>query len=265
MQVLGIYREAIFSPGRMSDDTLILEATAAALRQHGLDVCLRRAETLADEAPRPQVIFSMAQGEPILLMLQRWQDQGSVVINNAAAVWNCRRARTLELCRAAGVLLPESWTAPTAIPLPEIKRRRLPHALWVKRADMHALQLDDVVYLQDQATLPDALFAFACRGVTEVILQAHCPGLVIKFYGVGPGRFFDCSDAGRPVRERLISLASQAAHTVGLEIFGGDCVLREDGAPVLIDLNDWPSFARCRQAAAQAIADLILERIQREL
>jgi hypothetical protein len=263
MQILGVYREAIFSPGRMSDDALIVEATAAALRQRGLDVCLRRAEVLADEAPRPQVVFSMAQGEAILHLLQRWQDQGSVVINNAASVWNCRRVRTLELCRAAGVLMPESWTVPTAIPLPEVQRRCLPHALWVKRADVHALQLDDVVYLQDQATLPDVLFTFASRGVTEVVLQAHCPGQAIKFYGVGPGRFFDCPDVEQPVHERLISLASQAAHAVGLEIFGGDCVIREDGVPVLIDLNDWPSFARCRQAAARAIADLILDRIQR--
>ena len=78
MQILGIYRETIFSPGRMSDDALILEATAAALRQRGLDVCLRRAEMLTDEELRFQVVFSMAQGEPILHMLQRWQDQGSV-------------------------------------------------------------------------------------------------------------------------------------------------------------------------------------------
>jgi hypothetical protein len=44
---------------------------------------------------------------------------------------------------------------------------------------------------------------------------------------------------------------------VGLEVFGGDVAFPEPDAPVLIDLNDWPSFAPVRDAAAAAIAAYI--------
>jgi hypothetical protein len=50
---------------------------------------------------------------------------------------------------------------------------------------------------------------------------------------------------------------------LGLEIFGGDAIIPADGEPVIIDVNAWPSYARNRSRAAQAIADLLTERFQR--
>jgi len=54
-----------------------------------------------------------------------------------------------------------------------------------------------------------------------------------------------------------------AAAALGLEIFGGDAIIRSDGEPVIVDINAWPSYARCRDRAAQAIADLLAERFER--
>ena len=54
-------------------------------------------------------------------------------------------------------------------------------------------------------------------------------------------------------------MMDQAASTIQLDIYGGDCIIQPDGRPVLIDLNDWPSFSRCRDEAAQAIAERISE------
>jgi len=42
-------------------------------------------------------------------------------------------------------------------------------------------------------------------------------------------------------------------------VFGGDVAFPQPDAPVLIDLNDWPSFAPVRVAAAAAIAGYIDE------
>jgi len=50
-----------------------------------------------------------------------------------------------------------------------------------------------------------------------------------------------------------------------LEIFGGDAIIRADGEPVIIDLNAWPSYARYRDRAAQAIANHLADRFQRRL
>ena len=50
--------------------------------------------------------------------------------------------------------------------------------------------------------------------------------------------------------------ATRLAGLLGLEVYGGDCIVRQDGTFAIIDFNDWPSFSRCRNDAAKAIASL---------
>ena len=60
---------------------------------------------------------------------------------------------------------------------------------------------------------------------------------------------------GYPFDEKkLHALAEHAAETLGVSIYGGDAIISPNGTITLIDLNDWPSFAPCRGAAAHAIA-----------
>ena len=40
-------------------------------------------------------------------------------------------------------------------------------------------------------------------------------------------------------------------------------IIQPDGEPKIVDINAWPSFARYRDRAAQAIADHLTERFQR--
>ena len=49
-------------------------------------------------------------------------------------------------------------------------------------------------------------------------------------------------------------LTQEEIAAAGLDVYGGDCIVREDGTFCIIDLNDWPSFSRCREEAAKAIA-----------
>ena len=92
----------------------------------------------------------------------------------------------------------------------------------------------------------------------------------MKFYGTADGRFFRFYDADAGPNgpapdvdiERLRAIAFAAASAVGIFIFGGDAVIRSPNDPVLIDLNDWPSFAPFRDAAADHIADFALARVQ---
>ena len=112
--------------------------------------------------------------------------------------------------------------------------------------------------------MTDAIATFARRGVTRVALQAHVGGPIVKFYALADGRFFSwyAADPGRVdiSEEKLKELVFAAARAVGLEVFGGDVAFPEPDAPVLIDLNDWPSFAPVRAAAAAAIAAYIDEK-----
>jgi predicted amidohydrolase YtcJ len=110
-----------------------------------------------------------------------------------------------------------------------------------------------------------ALAAFAARGIARVALQEHVPGPVLKFYALADGSFFRYYDAERglngalpSVDERpLAQLVFAAARLLGLDVFGGDVVLTEPDRPVLIDLNDWPSFAPFREDAAVHIAEYL--------
>ena len=113
--------------------------------------------------------------------------------------------------------------------------------------------------------LAGALGEFHARGIPTAAVQSHCAGDEIKFYGVGRGEFFHWfysreADRHSFDESALKSLATRAAEAAGLEVYGGDIIVGADGELTLIDLNDWPSFAPCREAAADAIANLIAAR-----
>jgi D-alanine-D-alanine ligase-like ATP-grasp enzyme len=80
------------------------------------------------------------------------------------------------------------------------------------------------------------------------------------FYHRDKGMLGHCFEA-----ERLRDAAFGAAAALGLEVFGGDAVIQEDGKPMIIDINAWPSYARYREQAAQAIANHLAERFERRV
>ncbi|HEY2386856.1 MAG TPA: hypothetical protein VGK30_07820 [Candidatus Binatia bacterium] len=253
--IVGIFREPEFSPGRVGDDAAILEQTAAALRGRGATVRLGAPElALADDV---DAVLAMCQTPAALAVLDRAALRVPV-LNSAAAIRNCFRAETVRLLGAAGLPFPSTAVVATDAPA----TGRAP--CWVKRGDVHAMHPDDVVFAADDAALTQALAAFRARGIARAALQAHVAGPVLKFYGTADGRFFraysDLPEAPAPIG-RLCEVASAGARALGLDVFGGDLVVPADGAPVLIDVNDWPSFARCRDEAAEAIADHALARI----
>jgi hypothetical protein len=151
-----------------------------------------------------------------------------------------------------------------------------PTSVWVKRYDFHATEAHDVMYAASEEGWEKALHGFAKRGIPFVIAQEHVPGDLVKFYGVRNAvapvdsnwfEWFYSRDKGMlgysfevPDLRRA---AFGAAAALGLEIFGGDAIIRADGEPVIVDINAWPSYARYRDSAAQAIADYLTERFQR--
>ena len=48
------------------------------------------------------------------------------------------------------------------------------------------------------------------------------------------------------------------AAATGVSIYGGDAIVRADGSFCLIDFNDWPSFSRCREEAADVVTELVV-------
>jgi hypothetical protein len=132
------------------------------------------------------------------------------------------------------------------------------------------------MYAASEEGWQEALRGFAERGIPFVVAQEHVPGDLIKFYGVRNPKapmesnwfeWFYHRDKGMLGYSfevlRLRRAAFGAAAALGLEIFGGDAIIQADGEPVIVDVNAWPSYARYRDGAAQAIADHLTERFQR--
>jgi glutathione synthase/RimK-type ligase-like ATP-grasp enzyme len=269
----GIYRESAHSPGRVDDDAAIMQLVGEALATRGFTVELLRVDNVEPAFETPSaMIFAMCEQGEILDRLKKAGQAGAIVVNSPDAIRNTYRHRMVELFAQNHVLAPVSHVVATnAVKLP------LATGVWIKRYDFHATQSDDVMYVASETGFREALARFAERGIPFVVAQEHVEGDLIKFYGVGragadaPGSdwfewFYhrDKGMTGYPFKvERLRAVARSAAAALGVEVFGGDAIIRRDGEPVIIDLNAWPSYAKYRDKAAQSIADYLAHRFHR--
>jgi hypothetical protein len=251
LEALGIYREERFSPGKVADDRAIIDLAAAELARAGIAVRMAPGESLPSLDRPPALVFAMCQSPAAL----EWMDDAAkraIVVNQPSAVRACYRANLLARLDEAGVPQP-LWAVAGKEPPAE-----LGGGVWLKRGDVHAMEAGDVrrVFSVDEWTAATA--EFHDRQVRSTIVQRHAEGAVYKFYGVASGFFRAYGlPAGQEAAAR--ALARRAAAAVGLEVYGGDGVCSADGTLVLIDVNDWPSFSRCRSDAGVAIGRRLLD------
>ena len=259
----GIFREEAHSPGRESDDSEILRLTAKGLEAKGFQVDLKTPDELGgvvDATPRG--IFLMCERPEALQALTALAADGVREVNSPAAVFGTYRDRMIAQFAEAGVPFVASRLVATSG-----VRVEVPPAVWVKRSDVHNTQAGDVVYAADALAASRALAGMGARGMSRAVIQPHVDGDLIKFYGIGPGGangeppwfrwFYHKEQTLRNFAfdtHALARLVRRAAAALGLEIYGGDCIVTSTGEIVLIDLNAWPSFALFREEASSAIA-----------
>lgn len=267
MNFLGIYREPEYSPGRhTSNDARILRLVGQALERKDVSVKLVTLEEARLVWKDADLIFSMCQGPKAVAELVEWKKQGAFILNDPEASRRTYRDSLCSTLREKELGFPHSFFVSTGVSaelegcLPLFSN----NGAWLKRGDVHATQVGDVVYLKTFEELAPALAKFHARGLTTAVLQLHCQGDEVKFYAVRGGHlfwpFYPKESEGYPFDEHeLKRLAEHAAKTLEIDIYGGDAIIAPDGKITLIDLNDWPSFAPCRGAAANAIAKHLKE------
>ena len=259
MNVLALLRHPQFSPGSIENDRAIMEAVACRLQAEGHEVLMMQEQDWQGE--KADLVMTMGRKADVLKELEH---SGMRVINAPAAIRTCgSRIMLGDVMRREAIP-----TAPA----------HGPHGYWLKRADACAQQEGDVVYARDEVQLEDCKRAFRQRGIDRYEVSAHVTGDVVKFYGVRGTGFFRCfypTDDGRTKfgteavngaahhyrfsLESMHNCAERLAEAIGLDVYGGDCIVRADGTFCMIDFNDWPSFSRCREEAADAIAGKIKE------
>jgi hypothetical protein len=267
-RLVALYRSPTYSPeAHRCNDTAILDGTVAQLARRGW-VAKRADESVvaAGRLPPADLYVNMCQGPAASERLLDLVPREALAVNQPASVLDCHRHRLVSRMAAAGLPFPRTLIVETGTDDPQ-SLIPLVHQLngdgspvWVKRGDVHAEISADVVATKE-AGVTEVIAAFARRGITRVALQAHVAGPIVKYYAIADGSFFVWYPRLDINEDRFRAVVFAAARAVGkgegLEVFGGDMAFPNPDEPVLIDLNDWPSFAPVRDAAAAAIAAYI--------
>ena len=253
-----IQRAEQYSPNSVDKDLAILSAVAEKLQRRGCEVELLAEEKFAQSSPQCALVLTMGRRPETLAELKT---VGCRVINAPEGVENCARTRLQTIMESVGTPMP-----------PE----EGPDGYWLKRGDAAAQGRGDVVYAKDRKQLAERIHEMEQRGIKDYTVSAHVVGDLVKFYGVrgtdffryyyptddGQTKFDDERRNGQAHHyafdaDDLQRNMMRLAEAVGIEVYGGDCIVREDGSYCVIDFNDWPSFSRCREDAADAIVEIV--------
>ncbi|WP_243349537.1 hypothetical protein [Parabacteroides sp. FAFU027] len=271
--IAGIKRRKEFSPNHVDNDAAIFALCVENLRINGFQVNLYEEEEFLTADNGEQIIFHMARHHSTLLKLKELEQSGCRVINSTRAIDNCGRLPMTGLFSKADIPQPRTVVISTdsltpITPFPQ---------LWLKRCDAHTISADDVCFVETEADFNQKLAGFAKRGSTQIVVNEHLEGDLVKFYGVSGTPFFfwfypyEMNHSkfgqeevnGEPRKyafseTEFAKISHSAAHVLQLDIWGGDAIIAPDGKIRIIDFNDFPSFKPCREIAAKAIAGRVM-------
>lgn len=283
-KLTGIKRQTKYSPNHIGNDGTIYNMTAQCLREMGYDVQDYTESEFVLSDIKDKYIFDMARDKSTIKWLKHLEDTGSVVINSAYGIENCTRGKMTSMLIENNIPHPESIIIDSNDDPTELLTQMKANAYWIKRGDFHAIHREDVAFARSITEAKEILKEFAFRGIPNAVINEHLVGDLVKFYGVADTDFFyhfypfDLSHSKFGLEEingaaneyafsveALKEACDKAGEILNIQIYGGDCVVAKDGSFKIIDFNDWPSFAPCREQAAPKIAECIDKHIQRNL
>lgn len=275
LRVIGVSRGCEFSPNHVDNDAAIFRIAAEELRKRGCEVTVYPEKEFVEKRITGKLIFDMARDRATIDRLKELEDEGALVVNSAYGIDRCVRKAMTELLMANGIPHPKSYIIPTDQSFgPEL------FPCWIKRGNSHAMVKEDVVFVECREEAEHVLADFRKRGIPEAVVNEHLVGDLVKFYGVQGTDFFytfypseqshskfgleaiNGETRGYPFDvKKLKEYSDRASEVLDVPVYGGDCVVSSSGEIRIIDFNDWPSFARCREEAGKKIAECIYNRI----
>jgi hypothetical protein len=281
LEILGVHRNRKFSPNHIGNDDAIFSLTAKELEKLGckITICCED-EFLNAEAINHQKIFTMARQKEVVGKLQKLEKNGTQVVNSAFGIENCFRTNLTNALNLNNIPVADSYIVPTSYTGDEVFDSITGKGYWIKRGDFHAIHKEDVSFARSKEEAKEILREYALRDIPDAVISKHLVGDLVKFYGVRGTDFFFWfypydnnhhkyseyqSINGDSVyysfdQSELQKVATEAAGVVGIDVYGGDAIVGKDGIFRIIDLNDWPSFAPCRDQAAGHIAQMLYQK-----
>ena len=283
-EIAGIMRAGAYSPNHIGNDAAIFNAVAEQLRKRGCIVTVYSEEQFNSSLVKERIILNMCREQQSIKRLQEMEDDGCIVINSGYGIENCTRERMTRILMGHRIPYPDSIIVNTnEAVIGELKNAGINNC-WIKRGDFHAMHKEDVSYVRHAEEAQEVLQEYFFRGIKRAVINKHLVGDLIKFYGMYGSPFFfwfypfDDGHSKYGLEaingkskgidfdiEYLKSICNQAAEALDVKIYGGDCIVSPEGDIRIIDFNDWPSFAPCRNEAAPFIAKCVLNTIKESL
>lgn len=281
IKIAGIMRAGAYSPNHIGNDAAIFNLTCEQLRKRGCEVKVYSEEQFIAGAVTEDIIINMCREQRSISLLQQLEDKGALVINSGYGIENCTRERMTRILLGSNIPYPESLIVNTDEVVKDAMRKAKMDRAWIKRGDFHAMHKEDVSYVHHPEEAQEVLQEYFLRGIKRAVINRHLVGDLIKFYGVRDTPFFywfypfdeGHSKYGHEAINGhskgiefdvaiLRHICANAADVLDVRIYGGDCIVAPDGKIRIIDFNDWPSFAPCRNEAAPNIAKAIINVIK---
>lgn len=279
-KILGIRRGSEFSPNHTGNDNAIFSRVTEFLTQKGLHIRICSETEFCEQNIETSVVYGMPRDKQTILKLKLYEQRGVPVFNSAYGIEKCYRSNMTRVLMEKGVPYPNSRIVPTGKEANEAFENLGGKNFWIKRGDFHAIHKEDVSFVHNIEEGNMLLNEFSLRGIHEAVISEHLYGDLVKFYGVRGTDFFywfypydvNHSKFGHesingaahyfPFQEiDLKDISNKAAEALDVYIYGGDAIISKDGSIRVIDLNDWPSFAPCREQAAESIAECLFNLI----
>ncbi|MBR5551535.1 MAG: hypothetical protein IKV83_06425 [Muribaculaceae bacterium] len=279
--IAGIMRAGAYSPNHIGNDTAIFNAVAEHLRKRGCIVNVYSEEQLIAGNITEDIIINMCREQKSITLLQQMEDAGKIVINSGYGIENCTRERMTRILMGSNIPQPQSLMVNTNEMIIDSLEKGGFTQCWIKRGDFHAIHKEDVSFVRHPQEAQELLHEYFLRGIKRAVINKHIVGDLVKFYGVQGTPFFhwfypydlghskygheEINGKSQGIEfdiERMKHICQDAADVLDVKIYGGDCIISPEGEIYIIDFNDWPSFAPCRDEAAPHIAKSILSTIK---
>lgn len=278
-KIAGIVRGNCYSPNHVGNDAAVFNETIRHLELAGYEVTTYTEEDVLNREVLEPVIFTMARSKEVVEKLKEYENRGAVVVNSGYGISNCTREQMTRLLVDNNIPHPRSIITPTKDHhiAQRLKEEGMDNC-WIKRGDFHAIHREDVTYVRHIEEAEGILSEYALRGIPNAVINEHLVGDPVKFYGVAGSDFFywfypfnmNHSKFGHEQIngkatgiafsvEDMHAICERSAQVLKVKIYGGDCIISPEGEIRIIDFNDWPSFAPCRDQAAPHIARCIIE------
>jgi ribosomal protein S6--L-glutamate ligase len=203
-------------------------------------------------------VLKTVSGGPGLTLLEAAAAVGLTTVNDARSIRGVRdKALAAAIGRGRGLPVPVTYAAAHWKTLAEIPASEYP--LVVKPADGSSGRGVHLVSSADR--LPDLETELTGEGLLIAQPYVRNEGTDLKVYCVA-GELYATErrsplHPGREIRERRVELSREVAaiaadvgEVYGLDLYGVDVLLGPEG-PVVVDVNDFPSFRQVPEAAAR--------------